>query len=107
MKIKAFRLSGLPVELVDLDAYRKEWHDKYLALETECGKDMLTLQKRAQELEQELIKSYKMIIEVDMPKSAKSWALAIDRFQTPLMLARSSVNPKEIVLVICDQPVMG
>jgi len=107
MKVRIFRISSLPLEVVDLQAHKEEWISEYDKLALECGEDMLMLQKKCEELATKLQEKYKCIDKQEMPKNRKQWAALVAKYEAPVLIAPSAENPKELVLVICDQPILA
>lgn len=103
--ISLFRFSGSPVRAADIEAHATEFKEKYLAIEKRLHPDMLSIQKEVQAMEDELAKKFDLTIQVPFPKSKKQWRQLCESYEAPLMLARSSLNPKELVLVIMDTPI--
>jgi hypothetical protein len=105
MKLRIMRMSGLPVQLQDLENYKAEFGAGYDAAQLECGKDMLALQTKLQELENSLLAKYSNTGVQELPKSAKGWKQLLLAYQAPVLLAQSADNPNEMVLMVVDTPI--
>ena len=105
MKLRLARMSGKPVSVKNLEAYTTEFKTRYDEILEKHGKDMLTVHQEILKLDEELTGKWKQIEVETLPKSAKAWRDLIDKFQAPIMLARSSENVDELVLVIMDEPI--
>lgn len=104
MKLKLVRMSGLPVSEENLAAYNEEFKAAYDIILAENGNDMLVVHQKLQELDANLQQKFQRIETSEVPKSAKGWHKLLEAYETPIMLAKSSENPKELVLVIMDEP---
>jgi hypothetical protein len=105
MTIQLFRFSGAPVSAQDIEAHAIEFKAKYLEIEKRLHPDMLAIQGEVQAMENELAAKYDLTIEVPFPKSQKQWRELSEKYEAPLLVARSSENPKQLVLVIMDNPI--
>lgn len=103
-KLKIFRMSGLPVGVEHLEAYKAEFAAGFDAAKDKHGNDMLSLQSDVQELEDALVAKYEKVGVVELPKSAKAWKALMGKFEAPIMVAQSSEGNNEQVLVIVDVP---
>lgn len=106
MKLRLARMSGKPVSAANLEAYTLEFKSRYDAILETHGKDMLTVHQEVLKLDEELTGKWRQIEVESLPKSAKAWRELITKFESPLMLALSSENPDELVLVIMDEPIV-
>lgn len=97
-------MSGLPVSAENLKSYMSEFQARYDQITAEFGQDMLIVHQKLQELDAELQTKYQRVETEGMPKSAKGWHKLLEAFDCPVMVAKSSENPKELVLVIMDEP---
>lgn len=104
MKLQIMRATGAPITLKNIEAYDLEFKARYDVILSECGSDMPTVQVMVQALQDELQQKYEIIGDEILPKSAKAWHELITKYGAPLMLAQSAENPKEMVMVIMDQP---
>lgn len=104
MKLRLARMSGKPVSQENLEAYTMEFKEKYDKILEIHGKDMLSVHQEVLKLDQELHSKWQNIEVEQLPKSARAWRDLITKFGSPLMLALSSENPDELVLVIMDEP---
>jgi hypothetical protein len=104
MKLRTIRYSGLPVDPTMLEKYDKAWKEAYDAIMAEHGQDMLTVHGELEKLEAKLQSEYGNIELRELPKSTKAWMQFIDSLDCPIMLAKSSENPKELVIVVVDRP---
>jgi Skp family chaperone for outer membrane proteins len=104
MKLRVVRFSGMPVQPEALDAFNTEFKQEYDKLQEVHGNDMLEMHKGIQAMEAELQKKYSNIVAEKLPASKKAWLELLGKFDAPVMLARSSENTKELILVIMDQP---
>jgi len=117
--VKLMRLTGRPVDQAVLEAYEADFKvgfDAAMRKHAQPGQedvadtmqlkavDMLSVQTELQALDKDLLTKYKVTEEVEMPKTLKAWKALLARVEAPLMLAQSSENPKELVLVIVDRP---
>ncbi|MBK9292813.1 MAG: hypothetical protein IPM52_14490 [Bacteroidetes bacterium] len=102
MKLKIFRMSGLPVQPEALEQYKAEFTSGFDAAKAECGNDMLALQGKLQTLEDALVAKYSVVGEVELPKTGKAWRELLQAYSAPVMVAQSSQNTDEYVLVIVD-----
>lgn len=66
---------------------------------------MLTVHQEVMKLDNELTSKWSQIEMQELPKSAKGWRELITQLEAPLMLALSSENVDELVLVIMDEPI--
>jgi hypothetical protein len=103
MRLRTIRFTGLPVAPENLKAYDEEFKTAYDAIVEKHGNDMLTVHQELLKLDEELAKKWASIESSDMPKSAKAWKKMIEKFGAPIMIANSSDNPDELVLVIVDR----
>lgn len=103
MKLRLVRMSGMPVSPENLAAYNAEFKTAYDAILAEHGNDMLTVHQKLKELDEVLQKKWQTIKTSTVPKSAKAWHKLLEAYDAPVMLAKSSENPKELVLVIMDE----
>lgn len=103
--ISLFRFSGSPVSAADIEAHAAEFKARYLEIEKRLHPDMLSIQKEVQAMENELATKYDLTIKVPFPKSQKAWRELSKKYEAPLLVARSADNPKELVLVIMDNPI--
>lgn len=103
--MRIMRMSGLPVQLKDLEAHKAEFMVRFDEAKEKAGNDMLALQGLVATFEAELNAKYSLTGHVELPKSASAWKKLMGSFEAPVMLAQSSENTKELVLVIVDQPI--
>lgn len=112
MKIQVYRQSGEPVEEKDRAAYTQEWQTFYDKAETrareihnqgpESESYFILLQRFLSYGERQLVKKYNVAVEVELPKSIRSWTKLIEQFHdTPIILARRQDSGK-LVLIIAD-----
>lgn len=73
MKIKICRMSGLPVELEDLDNFKNEFRRLFDKASSIAKTDMLRLQRRMSTIERILQTKYPTLTEVDFPSTAEAW----------------------------------
>lgn len=102
--MKIFRYSGLPLTLSDIAAHKSAFQAAYDKAVEECGPDMLKMHERLKEIDDELATNWPTIVDTVIPKSKKAWTMLIDTYEAPIIIAKSKDNPKEIVMVIMDQP---
>lgn len=105
-KPKIVRMSGLPVSKANLEAYHADFKAGYDKLEAEAGLDMLKLHEGLKALDVDLTTKYERTDEQELPKSAKAWHKLINDYDCPIMIAKSQDNPKELVVVIMDEPLV-
>lgn len=120
--MKLIRLSGRPVNIADLEAYEVEFKagfDASMRKHAQPGQestedvmqlkavDMLSVQQDLQALDAELSSKYATVAEVQLPKTMKAWKQLMKQVEAPVMIAQSSENVKEFVLVIVDRPIDG
>lgn len=105
MKLRLARMSGKPVSQENLEAYTMEFKQRYDEILEKHGKDMLTVHQEVMKLDEELTGKWRQIEVEQLPKSAKGWRELITKFEAPIMLALSSENVDELVLVIMDEPI--
>lgn len=100
--MKAFRMSGLPISLADIEACKKEFTEAYDVLAAKHGPDMLALQTDVAEVEKQIQSKYSYV--QDWKFLNKKQILAkIEELGCPVLVAKSAQNPKELVYVIWDQ----
>lgn len=104
MKLRTIRYSGLPVAPENLAAYDAEFKAEYDKIHAEHAPDMLKVHEKLKELDAALTAKWNSIELRELPKSRKGWLEFLGQFDCPIMLARSSENLEELVLVIMDQP---
>lgn len=104
MKLRTIRFSGLPVSPENLKQYNEEWKSAYDAILEQHGQDMLTVHQKVEQLEKDLQAKYVQIESNKLPASKKAWVKLLESFDAPIMLARSSEDPNELLLVVMDQP---
>jgi 16S rRNA C967 or C1407 C5-methylase (RsmB/RsmF family) len=104
MKLRTIRFSGLPVKPENLKAYNEEWQTRYDETLAKYSPDMLTIHKELEKLEAELQAKFVQIEANKLPTSRKGWMELINNFEAPIMLARSSEDTNELVLVVMDRP---
>lgn len=102
--IKIFRYSGKPLTVEDLQAHKADFQAGYDKILQEHGPDMLKVHEELQKLDTELAQKWKLVDSVPLPKSAKAWKAMANTYQAPVLVAQSSENPAEIVLVVMDEP---
>ncbi len=100
------RMSGNPVIQSEYDAYKLEFQTRYDLLAAEAGLDMEKLHKGLIALDEELLPKYKRSETIEMPKSALGWRKLIKRFDCPLMVAPMAADPRILLLVLMDQPLV-
>lgn len=103
--MKIMRLSGLPVDPSVTEAYTADWQAKFDVLKEKHGNDMLSLQADLVIVEKELNQIYKVIEDIPYAKSVKQLKALVEKYEAPIMAAKSSENPKEVVYVICDRAI--
>ncbi len=118
VKIKMQRLSGEVIQLAD---FRKEFSTGYdlvlkkhvtetdptkldAALATLPDETITAIRTDAQALEDTLRAKYGLVKEVTMPTTAKAWHKLIAA-EGPLMVAQSSANKSELILIVIDMPI--
>jgi len=101
--VRIIRFSSMPVDPENLQKYNDEWKSGFDAIEAKFKPDMLVVHQEAEKLEQALQEKYVQIALATLPKSQKQWVELLNKFDAPIMIAKSSENPKELVLVIMDQ----
>lgn len=106
MKLRITRFSGLPVDPETLKAYEAEFATNYDAIVAEHAQDMLTVHEKLKELDGVLQQKYGNILDEELPKSKRAWLNLLAKFDAPIMLARSSENPNELLFVVMDQPLV-
>jgi hypothetical protein len=104
MKLRLARMSGRPVSAENLAAYEAEFKERYDKILEAHGNDMLTVHQELLKLDQELQGKWQRIEVEALPKSGKGWHELLEKFDAPVMLAKSSENVGELVLVIMDEP---
>lgn len=102
-RLRIVRMSGVPVDPESLKAYNTEFKQEYDKIAEECAQDMLKFHEQLQALDEVLAKKYSNILTEEVPKSNKAWHALIGKYEAPVMIAQSSENPKELVLVIMDR----
>lgn len=96
-------MSGLPVQLEDLETFKQEWKTEFDRLQKVHGNDMLSLQKDLAALDESLRSKYKIVDTIELPKSLRAWTTLLKKYEAPVMLAQSSENIKEFLLIIMDE----
>lgn len=104
--MKACRHSGMPVKLEHLAAYKIAWLDGYDKAKAECGNDMLSLQGDLKALEEQLQVQYSLVEEWPELLSAADFRAKIEEYQCPIMVAKSSEAPFDLVYVIMDKDLL-
>lgn len=102
MRLRTVRYSGAPVAPENLQAYDEAFKAGYDAIVAEHGQDMLTVHTKVQALEADLLAKFDNVERQQLPTTAKAWRALLDVYGAPVMVARSSENPNELVLVIVD-----
>lgn len=102
--MKLMRLSGLPVDEADLEAFDKAFKAEFDRIQAEAGLDMLKMHADLAQVDTKLLAQFPNTIDVDMPKSQKSWLELMSRFDTPIMIARAADGKHGLVLVLVDKP---
>lgn len=97
------RMSGNPVLMDQLDAYKAEFQSRYDQIQAEVGLDMQKFHECLIKLDEELNKKYSLKEEFPLPKSQKAWHELITKFECPVMLAKSAENPKQLIMVLMDR----
>lgn len=105
MKLRLARMSGRPVSAENLAQYETEFKARYDQILEQHGQDMLTVHQELLKLDEELQGKWQRIEVEALPKSAKAWHELLEKFDAPVMLAKSSENVKELILVIMDEPI--
>ena len=105
MKLRLVRMSGKPVSMENLAAYTAEFKEKYDLILEKHGKDMLSVHQEVLKLDEELSNKWRKIEVESLPKSGKGWHELLEKVGAPIMLAKSSENVEELVLVIMDEPI--
>lgn len=118
MRLRIQRMSGLPVDPDCVKLFQEEFQVGYDAALSKNANglnedgtinfkavDMLGVQEDVAKLDAALRLKYKVEGEVEFPKNAKQWNALIEQYQSPLLIANSSENPNELVMVIFDQPI--
>lgn len=103
--MKIFRMSGLPLDSADVEAYQAEFKLKYDELAAAAGLDMLKLHESIIEMEEKLKRQYNIIGEQALPKSIKGFQQLVDKYGAPIIVARENGNTNELVLCVCDTPI--
>lgn len=104
MKLRTIRYSGLPVAPENLAAYDAEFKAAYDKIQADHAPDMLVVHQKLKELDAELTAKWTSIELSQLPKSKKGWKKFLEQYDAPIMVARSSEDVDEVVLVIMDQP---
>lgn len=104
MKLRLARMSGRPVSVENLAQYESEFKIRYDEILAQHGQDMLTVHQELRKLDEELQGKWQRIEVEALPKSGKAWLELLKKFEAPVMLAKSSENVDELVLVIMDEP---
>lgn len=102
-KVRVVRYSGRPVDELSFKAFENEYVQEYDKIAEACGQDMLEFHKQLQTLDAKLEQKYANIMTEELPKTAKAWRELTLKYDAPIMLARSSDNPKELIMVVMDQ----
>jgi hypothetical protein len=105
MKLRLARMSGRPVSAENLASYESEFKERYDTILAQHGQDMMTVHQELLKLDEELQGKWQRIEMEDLPKSRKGWHELLEKFDAPVMLAKSSENVEELVLVIMDEPI--
>jgi hypothetical protein len=101
--MKIMRVTGLPVDLDNLEKYKAEWTEGFDMRKAKHGNDMLSLQEDLASFEKELNLKYPTQESIEYPKTQKAMKALVLKYQAPVMIAQSSENIKEFVFVIMDQ----
>jgi hypothetical protein len=98
-KIKVVRQSGAPVDMKDLDKYRKEWKDGFDAIYAK-DKDMSRVQEETAAFQEKMNKKYDTIIEWDMLKTEEEWKNTVAEYGSILVSTHKDTG--ELMYVIMD-----
>jgi hypothetical protein len=101
MKIKAFRYSGHPVKVEELELFKKEWKEIFDRAHKKCGKDMLRMQKLLSRVESILGNKYKTIEEWDILETVEQWKEKMDLYGN--IMVTSHRDTGEILYCIRDE----
>lgn len=103
MKIKLQRFSGRPVLLENLDKYEAEFKQEFDKIAAEAGTDMLKMHEELAKLDERLKPKYNVVEAIELPTSRKAWKKLMETYECPLMIAKSSEPPFELVVVLVDE----
>jgi hypothetical protein len=101
MKIKVCRMSGLPVELEDMNIYKDEFRRLYDKAERLCKQDMLRLNLKIVKIEKALQAKYPTVQDVDFPTTQESWKELQTKYGN--ILVSQHRHTGELLFVISDQ----
>jgi formate dehydrogenase maturation protein FdhE len=103
MKVKMARHSGLPVQEVKADEYRRVWKNYYDKVLDKYAPDMEKVQERLEKLSNILNRRYKTIIDVELPKNSKQWKEFLAEYGNFGLCVTTDLDQKEIRLILLDQ----
>lgn len=105
--VKMVRMSGMPVELENRDAYKSEWTRLFDIAQKVCKLDMLRMQKKMATIERILNKRFATVAEKPLPVTVDQWRELHDHYG-PVMV-RLGAQTNEVILVIYDveDPMFG
>ena len=98
--IRVLRQSGLPIELEDLNSYKKKWEDGFDAIKNECGEDRKQMQERLQNLEDELKAEYGQDTRWKLVTTQKQMKEIVKEYG---MIAAAMTHHDELVYLILDE----
>lgn len=111
-------MSGLPIDPACAKLFDSEFKEGYDAAMLKHAKsknadgtinfnavDMLGVQSDLAELETALKAKYSVEGTAELPKSAKGWHKLVTELEAPLLIAKSSENPNELIIVLVDTPI--
>lgn len=103
-KLNIVRFSGAPVEPEAFKLFDAEYKAEFDKLQELHAQDMLKFHEELKKLDEQLAAKYANIFTEELPTSQKSWRELTEKYDAPIMLARSSEDPKKLILVVMDMP---
>lgn len=94
-------MTGLPVELSDLDNYKNEFRRLYDVASRIAKSDMLRLNRRLVTIERVLQTKYPTVTEVDFPVTVEEWKGLQEKYGNILVSSRNDNG--DLLFVISDQ----
>ncbi|MBV6514163.1 MAG: hypothetical protein FMNOHCHN_03753 [Ignavibacteriaceae bacterium] len=100
-KLKVMRLSGRPVDIDELEAYKEKWRITYDKVIERCKLDMLRVHKLLLRVERIMQKQYKLVQDWDLPTTEDTWSELVNKYGAIMVVKNAETG--ELVLVINDQ----
>ena len=108
MKLQICRASGLPVKVADIDAYNEAHRVLYDKVKTKVlgtkelmnNEEATRMQKLLNRLAPRVLKSFKLVEEINVSNSKKAW-LELVAQHGPIAMAKNS-QTNDLALIIMD-----